>query len=142
MVLTMAMVPAIVMEDMAMVIVLAMTTVMAIMVIPVATATITMAMDIPTEITIVAGLVIVDHGVDPGAGDDLKSSEATSSILNLELERVTPNMDQKMARSGCCSWHGGVCDCIGGRAVCCDGTFSPSCTCHHDSDKDVLNSKE
>ena len=80
MVLTMAMVPAtvmedmaMVMEDMAMVIVLAMTTVMAIMVIPVATATITMAMDIPTEITIVAGLVIVDHGVDPGAGDDLKN---------------------------------------------------------------------
>jgi uncharacterized metal-binding protein len=59
-------------------------------------------MDIPTDITIVAGLaivaglvivagmiivaqmVIVDHGVDPGAGDDLKDSEATSSILNLK----------------------------------------------------------
>jgi hypothetical protein len=30
---------------------------------------------------------------------------------------------------GCCSWHGGVCGCDGGRKVCCDGTYSPSCTC-------------
>ena len=81
--------------------ILAMTMVMAIMIIPIATATITMAMDILTEITTVAGMVIVDHGVDPGAGDDLKDSEATSPILNLKLEIVTPNKDQKVARSGC-----------------------------------------
>jgi hypothetical protein len=72
--------------------------------------------------------------------NDLENSELTSSILNLKLEIVTSNAEHKMARSGCCSWHGGVCDCIGGRVVCCDGTFSPSCTCHHDSNKDVLNS--
>lgn len=74
--------------------------------------------------------------------DDLKDSELTSSILNLKLEIVTSNMEQEVARSGCCSWHGGVCDCVGGRVVCCDGTFSPSCTCHHDSNKEVMNSKE
>ena len=34
-----------------------------------------------------------------------------------------------MQRRGCCSWHGGVCGCSGGRAVCCDGTYSPSCGC-------------
>ena len=33
---------------------------------------------------------------------------------------------------GCCSWHGGVCGCENGRVVCCDGEFSPSCTCHND----------
>lgn len=33
------------------------------------------------------------------------------------------------ARSGCCSWHGGVCGCLNGRAKCCDGTLSPSCGC-------------
>ncbi len=33
-------------------------------------------------------------------------------------------------RSGCCSWHGGVCGCTSsGRAICCDGTLSPSCGC-------------
>lgn len=30
---------------------------------------------------------------------------------------------------GCCSWHGGVCGCSAGRAVCCDNTLSPSCGC-------------
>ena len=35
------------------------------------------------------------------------------------------------ARSGCCSWHGGVsrCDTSVGRYVCNDGTYSPSCRC-------------
>jgi len=33
---------------------------------------------------------------------------------------------------GCCSHHGGVCGCSGGRKECCDGSLSPSCTCHHD----------
>jgi hypothetical protein len=32
-------------------------------------------------------------------------------------------------RSGCCSWHSGVCGCAGNRAQCCDGTLSPSCGC-------------
>jgi hypothetical protein len=31
---------------------------------------------------------------------------------------------------GCCSWHGGECGCQDGRDRCCDGTLSPSCTCH------------
>lgn len=30
---------------------------------------------------------------------------------------------------GCCSWHQGVCGCQFGRALCCDGTLSPSCGC-------------
>jgi hypothetical protein len=33
------------------------------------------------------------------------------------------------ARRGCCSWHMGVCGCYGSRVVCCDGMFSPTCTC-------------
>lgn len=37
--------------------------------------------------------------------------------------------NQQYAQSGCCSWHKGVCGCSGGRAVCCDGTLSPSCGC-------------
>lgn len=32
-------------------------------------------------------------------------------------------------QSGCCSHHGGVCGCVGGRKKCCDGALSPSCTC-------------
>lgn len=44
-------------------------------------------------------------------------------IIFIFLEKVD-------ARSGCCSWHGGVCGCSpGGSQECCDGTLSPSCTC-------------
>lgn len=34
-------------------------------------------------------------------------------------------------RRGCCSWHGGVCGCDEktGRAICCDGSLSPTCAC-------------
>ena len=41
-------------------------------------------------------------------------------------------MNNTEARSGCCSWHGGVsyCDTEVGRYVCNDGTYSPSCTCY------------
>jgi len=32
---------------------------------------------------------------------------------------------------GCCSWHGGECGCQNGRDQCCDGTLSPTCSCHN-----------
>ena len=38
-------------------------------------------------------------------------------------------------RSGCCSRHGEVCGCSGGRTKCCDGTLSPTCQCFKDEDK-------
>lgn len=38
-------------------------------------------------------------------------------------------------RSGCCSRHGGVCGCSGGRSKCCDGTLSPTCQCFMDENK-------
>ena len=44
----------------------------------------------------------------------------------------------KEATQGCCSHHQGVCGCSGGRAVCCDGQYSPSCGCNSDSIKDLL----
>lgn len=43
---------------------------------------------------------------------------------------MTPLPQQTLIeKRGCCSWHGGVCGCTGGRAKCCDGTLSPSCGC-------------
>lgn len=35
----------------------------------------------------------------------------------------------ELRRSGCCSWHDGVCGCSNGRVQCCDGSLSPSCRC-------------
>lgn len=36
----------------------------------------------------------------------------------------------KIQKSGCCSYHGGVCGCSAGRALCCDGTLSSACGCN------------
>jgi hypothetical protein len=56
----------------------------------------------------------------------MKNSRADSvRIADLYLA----SEDYPMGR-GCCSWHGGECGCKDGRDVCCDGTFSPSCSCH------------
>jgi hypothetical protein len=43
-----------------------------------------------------------------------------------------------LATRGCCSYHGGVCGCDTsvGRQVCCDGTYSPSCTCAYIPEQD------
>jgi len=34
------------------------------------------------------------------------------------------------ARTGCCPHHRGVCACKDHAVMCCDGTESPTCTCH------------
>lgn len=36
---------------------------------------------------------------------------------------------EAMMQSECCSHHGGVCGCSGGRKTCCDGAVSPTCRC-------------
>jgi hypothetical protein len=46
---------------------------------------------------------------------------------------------EQIARRGCCSHHGGVCGCQGGRQVCCDGSFSPSCTCLKEDPPSIPN---
>jgi hypothetical protein len=44
-------------------------------------------------------------------------------------------ISEQMVRRGCCSWHQGVCSCSNGRVVCCDGSYSPSCTCNEDNEE-------
>ncbi len=44
-----------------------------------------------------------------------------------------------LAKRGCCSWHQGVCGCSNSRVVCCDGTYSPTCTCNKDDPEGVVN---
>ncbi|TGU71423.1 hypothetical protein E4633_13925 [Geomonas terrae] len=67
----------------------------------------------------------------------LTAPENPQSILapspaKYELCKATSSEKDELGRRGCCSWHGGVCGCSDGRAVCCDGSYSPTCTCHHD----------
>ncbi len=46
--------------------------------------------------------------------------------------------DEFLAQRGCCSWHKGVCGCSGGRVTCCDGSLSPSCTCHKEDTQGII----
>jgi hypothetical protein len=58
--------------------------------------------------------------------------ESTSEIkVNSCHTYAQLHTDNAEERQGCCSWHGGACGCdeVTGRAVCCDGTLSPSCGC-------------
>jgi hypothetical protein len=54
----------------------------------------------------------------------IKSEFDTENNIN-----VAAVLSPEEERQGCCSHHGGVCGCQNGRAVCCDGTLSPSCGC-------------
>jgi hypothetical protein len=56
----------------------------------------------------------------PPASSKAQSGNVTLASLNNGKEEY---------RRGCCSWHGGVCGCQGGRVLCCDGTLSPTCRC-------------
>ena len=55
-------------------------------------------------------------------------SKVQQIINNESIAKITLD-DIEQKRSGCCSWHGGVCGCRNGRVVCCDGTLSPTCRC-------------
>lgn len=66
-------------------------------------------------------------------------AEEQKSCEQLQKEGFT---QEQLAQRGCCSWHGGVCGCKDGRAVCCDGQFSPTCGCHSDDIKEFTNQNE
>lgn len=71
----------------------------------------------------------------------LKTNDGCPSGVQVSyLDEVTrapqslPKQNQKgqeavAERRGCCSHHQGVCGCSFGKAVCCDGSTSPSCGC-------------
>ncbi len=59
-------------------------------------------------------------------------------VVSFTLVTLLPQ-NIALAKSGCCSWHGGVsyCDTSAGRYVCNDGTYSPSCGCTYIAPKPV-----
>ena len=57
------------------------------------------------------------------------ASDAARTTQSRQCVRPSPHLNIEVAQQGCCSWHSGVCGCSGGRIVCCDSTYSPSCGC-------------
>ena len=57
----------------------------------------------------------------------LNNTEQSDKCNALKADGATK---EQLAQRGCCSWHQGVCGCSNGRTTCCDGSTSPTCTCH------------
>lgn len=58
-------------------------------------------------------------------------SSAARVLAMVQVSSEKDSGNSQADRSGCCSHHSGVCGCSAtGRAVCCDGTLSPSCGCN------------
>lgn len=80
-------------------------------------------------------------------GDSAQSVQPpVSSVTIKKADKATCEALKKsgasgkiLAQRGCCSSHKGVCGCSGGRVVCCDQTYSPSCMCNHDDPKGKVN---
>lgn len=61
-----------------------------------------------------------------------KEAECEKPLFAFNYQKENILLQKKKdedSRRGCCSHHGGVCGCSGGRALCCDGTLSPTCGC-------------
>jgi hypothetical protein len=71
---------------------------------------------------LVAVVVLLASGLSRESGEEMAAAKP--------IDLCVASGETPMGR-GCCSWHGGECGCQNGRDVCCDGTLSPTCTCHN-----------
>ena len=85
------------------------------------------------RIAMICCLILLSGSTFADTRIDLKSKPPANACST-----PAPNSTQVAGR-GCCSHHGGVCGCSGGRAACCDGQLSPSCGCNSDSIRELMN---
>lgn len=88
---------------------------------------------------LVVVLAVLAFQVLPVIADDATSKEQPETAQSCEELKASGASAEQIARRGCCSWHQGVCGCSGSRVACCDGTLSPSCRCHADDPKGIVN---
>ncbi len=62
----------------------------------------------------------------------INSNKTTNKEQTETFKMSKDSKTLEIQQRGCCSWHGGVYGCSGGRVVCSDGSLSPSCTCNSD----------
>lgn len=90
------------------------------------------------QILFIAALSLV--AVNPSYADSAeKEAVVTQAKQSCEELKQSGASQEVLAQRGCCSWHQGVCGCNSGRVVCCDNTYSPSCTCNHEDPIKVHN---
>ena len=88
-----------------------------------------------TVITFVLSFSAFATSSNNNVNTENKSNAAVCEKLKADNKQNTTEYAQR----GCCSWHKGVCGCTGGRVVCCDNTYSPSCLCNKEQSPEVTN---
>jgi hypothetical protein len=71
---------------------------------------------------------VAETGADRGIAKPL-ASEAQAC---LEAAQTSAAADLLAQQPACCKANKGVCGCRAGKIVCCDKTFSDTCTCNRD----------
>jgi hypothetical protein len=74
-----------------------------------------------------------EAGVDPGVGKPLTTQ--TGSCDGAVQAGAT--VDRFAQQPACCKANKGVCGCRAGKIVCCDKTFSDTCTCNREDGLDA-----
>jgi len=74
-------------------------------------------------------VAILFGGFQPGTSLQAPVAELAAQPT-IAVDQLCLGSETTPAKRGCCSHHKGVCGCKDGRDVCCDGEFSPTCTCH------------
>lgn len=74
-----------------------------------------------------------ETGVDPGAGKTLAvQTESCDGAV-----QAGAAIDRLAQQPACCKANKGVCGCRAGKIVCCDKTFSDTCTCNREDGPDA-----
>jgi len=73
--------------------------------------------------------VLLLSGPSLVAAAEPEPSDLSASAVECPAAVARADDSTGTGQRGCCSWHSGVCGCLGTRVVCCDNTLSPSCTC-------------
>lgn len=76
-------------------------------------------------ITLIAALSLLAGG-DSGAVVRLQAGGSGAMCETMMKEGVTKEV---LAQQGCCQKNQGICGCRAGKIVCCDKSFSTTCTC-------------
>lgn len=83
------------------------------------------------RISLVLGMIVALVCSNSYATENTPLKASQDSIISSYLLCMFSSKNSgTISKSGCCSWHGGVCGCSGSRQQCCDGSISPTCTCN------------
>lgn len=83
---------------------------------------------------IILALVVVAALCSTSFADEMSQPKEANPPAPVCSQPEDSKESMTLAGRGCCSHHKGQCGCEGGRVVCCDGSFSPSCRCEKDEE--------